>query len=703
MQRVAIARALVNNPEIILADEPTGALDSETSLQVMELLKEVAKDKLVIMVTHNRELAEQYSTRIVSLVDGLVVSDTMPYEETEAGEHKLDQNPAAADATATPRLLKNRGDKKAFKKTSMSFFTAFALSLRNLLTKKGRTFMTAFAGSIGIVGIALVLALSNGFTLYINRLQSDTLSGYPVTVSPTSVDVEGMMNTMQGGIRVDYEKLPDGDELIPYDPSTMVGGMVGANIVTEEYAEYIEGLKNVTVDKELPYNYIQKNYAVPLNILTKSANGYVKVPTPDNSGLLNITMESVSSTVMGSGDVFQQLMGNRDFLLTQYDVLYGEFPQTATDLVLIVDNYNRISVSTLASLGIETKMDGEDQLEKIKFEELIGKEYKLIYNDQYYTYVESDDYFAEPEEKNFAGVYGAAENLTLKISGVIRKNPTTPLGIYNTGLGFLPTLYDELLANSKTSELATRQRAQENWVYINTNIGGVPYNKVPNYLIKAMVSKFSGRKLENSEIKYLSLQYTGAVDIPNGFNIYPKNFDSKKAINDYLNAWNAMPGHENEPVRFTDAASILSSTMGQMVDIISYVLITFASISLIVSSIMIGIITYVSVIERTKEIGVLRSIGARKKDIAQVFNAETILIGLIAGLFGVLISYLLCIPLNLIIKALAGAMVVSNLVIFNPLHALLLVAVSVLLTFVSGLIPSQIAAKKDPVEALRSE
>lgn len=675
MQRVAIARAIVNNPEIILADEPTGALDSKTSVQIMDILKEIAKERLVIMVTHNSDIALEYSTRIINLKDGEVIDDTDPYvsaetlsadaiESIEAVMKTETQDSAKKDKKLKkikqPRAKRQKGDPK----TSMSYFTALSLSFKNLLTKKTRTILTAFAGSIGIIGIALVLSLSNGFSLYINKIQSDTMAGSPITVSEDFMS-SMIQEYMSGGITDAFggssdenkKEYPDDDFITTYQPPVMDFHI---NRITDDYVDYVS-----KIDKNL-VNSVNYNYKVNMNVISKTDKGrYNKI---------------------GSNISFTEMYNNTDFMGVQYDVIKGQMPTAANEVALIVDKYNQLSVSMLNELGF-TPTDG-----KVSFDDIIGsspKELKLIYNDEFYSYDESKGVYTR--NTNYSSLYNSSKSYTLKITGILRIKKGTIAAGYSSGIVYTPALTQTVLDKAKDSEIVKAQLSAG----VNKDVltGEAFDNKMPGSM------GFTVPGYTAKDNYSLRLKELGALKTPYSINIYPKDFESKDAIVSYLDAYNV--GRPSlAQIKYSDLASVITETMNAVVNIISYVLIAFAAISLIVSSIMIGIITYVSVIERTKEIGILRSIGARKKDISRVFNAETIIIGFSAGLIGVLLSALLTIPLNLIINAFAH---VAGIAVLNPLHAVVLVLVSMVLTTISGLIPSSLAAKKDPVVALRTD
>ncbi|MCM1042752.1 MAG: ATP-binding cassette domain-containing protein [Corallococcus sp.] len=695
MQRVALARALVNNPKIVLADEPTGALDSVTSLQVMDLLKKVAQNHLVIMVTHNAELAEKYSTRTVKLHDGEIISDSNPY----AAPQKTPDD--AAENTEKPQKKQKRQKKK---RVGMTYFTALSLSFKNLLTKKGRTIMTSVAGSIGIIGVALVLALSNGFNQYITKLQSNTLSGYPITISQIAADTdaiyEQMMNGM-GGNRL--PKYPENDNNVHvYDnKETGLASMIHHNYIDGNYFDYIDKFYKEDMTKkpsERLTNDVQYSYASKLNVITQNNGEYVVVKHSLDSGNDMMAMMGQDSSV------FQEALNNSDFVLSQYDVLYGTYPKNANQLAVIVDSRNRINTETLDALGIS--YDKKDEgFSDIPFETLLNKEFKLVYNNGYFVKGTNSystlDTISDADAKQTAlqeAYNNDAQTETLTICGVLRVKEDAPLSLYQSGLLYLPSLTQKYLANSKTSQIANDQSASRVYVNNNGNYVGMPLS-----MLKMMMEQNGYKNVTDEQAMQFVMQQFGASDIPTSIYVYPKDFDSKDEIVKYLSAWNETEEGKTNKIIYTDATQILSSSMGQMVDIISYVLIAFASISLVVSSVMIGIITYVSVIERTKEIGVLRSLGASKNDVSNVFNAESFLIGLTAGLIGIAFTYLLCIPINAILRSVAGSALTTNLAMLNPVAALVMVAISCLLTLLAGSIPSRFAAKLDPVKALRSE
>ncbi len=730
MQRVALARALVNNPRIVLADEPTGALDSVTSVQVMDLLKKIAETRLVIMVTHNNELAQKYSTRIIRLHDGEVISDSDPYisapvrheaeEQTETDKAVAAEKDAGTDNETSQSAAQGKPKQKRAKKqkVGMKFTTALSLSFKNLLTKKGRTVMTSFAGSIGIIGVALVLALSNGFNIYIAKLQSDTLSGYPITISTAGADFDAMYEQLQSGSGAVLEKFPENDNNIHiYDNSTSgMMAMIHMNYIDQNYYDYIENFYREDLAKrenDRLLNGVQYSYMKTLNIVTRNADKYVCLNTAASSD-----DNSMMSMFMGGDSVFQEALGNSEFVTSQYDVLEGKYPTEPNEIAVIVDSRNRISVKTLDALGIEynvTSEEGVKNFSDIPFDEILEKTFKMVYNDAYFIeqnggayYITAADIADEAEQQTkLAQIYEDEQNTyTLNIVGILRINEEAPLSLYDAGILYLPSLTEKYIENSKTSAIAEAQN--ESRVYLDMSKMDAPLKRTGYYAVtlsnvKQLLEAVGYKNVDDNHAMQYVLQQFGASDLPTAIYLYPKDFNSKDRITAYLNEWNNTEQGKVNKIVYTDATAILSNSMGQMVNIISYVLIAFASISLVVSSVMIGIITYVSVIERTKEIGVLRSIGASKNDVSNVFNAESFLIGLAAGLIGVILTYILCIPVNAILLSVAGGALTTNLAVLNPLAAIALIAISCLLTLIAGSIPSRVAAKLDPVKALRTE
>ena len=623
MQRVAIARALVNNPKVLLADEPTGALDSKTSVQIMQLIQKISKDRLVIMVTHNSEIAERFSDRIVRLVDGLVVEDTRPVQPQELG--------------STEKLIN--------KKTSMTYITAIKTSFKNLLTKKGRTLLTAFAGSIGIIGIALVLSISTGMRAYTDSLQSDALAGFPITINQVvETDQFGPPPGTPLGDPIENE-FPDGNTLYAYDSDA--SSSIHINVIDDNFMDYLNQMNPEY------FNSISYSRSIALNVVDQTDTGnYVKVTTQASNGFFGVT------------SYFSELPDNPEFILSQYDLLAGSYPETMNDLVLVVDSQNRIDLAFLNGLGIIVD-------ETYTFEDFLGKSFKIVSNDDFYTtlgsvFVPSNDYEM---------MYQSSDSITVTIAGILRVNEDASSELLNEGIGYTTMLTDVLLERAKTSEVVI---AQENSPTINVLTG----------------------QSFNIQVTYQSvMRLIGGDDTPTGVQIYPKSFEDKDLIKEYIDRYN-VDKSEEESIVYTDLAEQISSTISSLINTITIILAAFAGISLVVSSVMIGIITYVSVVERTKEIGIMRSLGARKKDISRIFNAETFLIGLTAGFFGVVTAFILNYPINIIIENFIDVKNFSELL---PLDALWLILLSTALTLIAGLIPSGIAARRDPVIALRTE
>ena len=657
MQRVSIARAIVNNPEIILADEPTGALDSATSEQVMELLKEISRTRLVIMVTHNRELAEKYSTRIVSVKDGEIVGDTMPYDgkDDEITAEKSEE----FNATAKEK-------KKKLKKSSMSYSTAIKLSFKNLMTKKGRTLMTSIAGSIGIIGVCLVLAISNGFSNYVNDLQQTVLAGYPVQIAQETFDTNVLLNMFMGGTSGSDKKVqyPDTDTIYQYNPSEMITSAVIENDFGQDYIDYVNEVKEKGWASSITYSYGMKTTVVGKTVNTVGRVSYDKV---NSSGGMDFSGLITPKANIG----WSEIIGDEEFILSQYDLVAGSFPQNKNQVILVVDTFNQSNVSVLLGLGFSTKQ------KQVTFDEIVGTKLRVVANDD--LYVEGDDgYFAEKDTSSeYEELFNAPvseTNLEIEVVGVLRPKEGVQLALLFSGINYTSELTQYLLDINSKSRVVEAQAANT-----ETDVTtGLPFTEKDTY-----------RK---------AMQKLGGDDTPTGMNVYPRDFEGKEQIIAHLDAWNS--DNPSSKVIYVDMSEMATSMLNEIIRIISIVLVCFAAISLVVSSVMIGIITYVSVVERTKEIGILRSLGARKVDISNVFNAETFIIGLLAGVIGVIVTYILSIPINLIIYNLVE---IGTLCVLSPWHALLMIVVSFALTLIAGLVPSSVAAKKDPVEALRTE
>ena len=611
MQRVAIARALANDPKIILADEPTGALDSKTSMQIMELIKEISKDKLVIMVTHNKELAENYASRIVNMKDGEIIGDSNP----------IDDNVKTGNLKIT--------------KTSMSFLTALKLSFENIKTKKGRTILTSFASSIGIIGIALILSLSNGFNIEVENFEQDSLSQSPIMITNQTVQMdENTLNELKG----DNEKEKYPSEKMVYSKNDISDTIIHTNKITDDYVNYID---KMDMDNISGISYLKGTNTI---LLSKNGDDYKFLNDNSSSFTNNILPYSPSDSLIDKN----------------YDVLAGKVTDEA-GLVLFVDSYNRISSSLLESLGLD---------DSASFEDILNKEIKVIFNDDYYKKINGNFIVENDLEK----LYDSEESVSIKIMAIVRGKEDKELITGSSGLYYTSALAGEVISKNKDSLIVKEQEKLD-------------YNVLTH------------QKFDENTTKDSVLGYLGADVLPMAIYIYPKDFETKDEITNYLDEYNDGKDEE-DVIQYTDMAEMISSLSGNIMDAITIVLIAFSSISLVVSSIMIGIITYISVLERTKEIGVLRALGARKKDITRVFNAETFIIGVFSGLLGVAIAYLLTIPTNKIIEDLSGLAGVAKL---NPIHSIILIIISLTLTVIGGFIPSKMASRKNPVEALRTE
>lgn len=721
MQRVAIARALVNDPDILLADEPTGALDSKTSVQVMEILKEISKDRLIIMVTHNPELAKKYSSRIVKLLDGKIIDDSNPYKSSEEDVKKA----------------RNKKDKSG--KASMKFTTAVRLSLNNLMTKKGRTFLTSFAGSIGIIGIALILSLSHGMQSYINRVEEDTLSSYPLTIQEASIDVTSMLEAMMGS----GEKEEHNDNKIYSRPIVNnILETVSTKLQTNNLEEFKKYLESGDTDIKDYINAIQYEYNLNLNIYKQNEDKTYQQVNPskvfDELGFGEM-MESrqsassmmSSSMAMTQTDVWTEMLDNQNLLQSQYDVLAGNWPTKYNEVVLIVDENNEISDYTLYSLGIKDIKELNESMEKIKnkekveagesesysYDDLLNYKFKILLNTDYYKKSGNAWQDMSNDDEYMKNVVDNAEEIT--IVGIIKPNKETVSSSGAGMIGYTKELKEYVINKINETEIVKEQKESPN-INVFTGIE-FPENQNSSFdysqltdeqrmymstLSEAELAELMKNYAENSTATYDSnLSTLGVVDLnkPLTINIYPKDFESKDMITTRISEYNdkqTNDGKEENVITYTDIVGVMMSSVSTIINVISYVLIAFVGISLVVSSIMIGIITYISVLERTKEIGILRSIGASKKDVSRVFNAETLIIGLVAGLIGIVVTLLLNIPINMIIKSIVG---ISNISKLPTAGAIILVVISVGLTMIAGLIPARFAAKRDPVEALRTE
>ena len=722
MQRVAIARALVNDPDIILADEPTGALDSETSVQVMEILKGISKDKLIIMVTHNPDLAEQYSSRIIRLLDGSIVSDSAPFE---AGAAEQD-------------------DGKRDKTRSMSMATAMGLSLNNLMTKKGRTFLTAFAGSIGIIGIALILSISNGVQLYINEVEENTLSSYPLMIESQTVDMTAMMQNFMGQREDEVEH-----ELDRVYSSNVMGEMMNA-MVAEVTDNDLAAFKRWLDDPESGFGDlvtdIKYGYSTPLRVYTTADYG-------DGEEIVQVApstvFESAGMSQMTGGmtgiSVWSELLDNPELLDNQYDVLAGRMPEAWNEVAIFVSDRNEISDMNLYSLGVKNQDDLDDMMKTLMsgetvespqtsytYDELMALEFTLLPTGALYKKDGGTWADGSEDEKFLREALEDGDKLT--VVGILRPDPEATATSVSGTVGYLPSLMAHLIeANNETQIVKAQLADPDTDVFtgisfvkeertepltmadVNAYIDMLPADEAAGY--KATIAQMQAGGMPDAQIiamfeQAMEAQKTDAtydgnlwklgvsdIDDPSMIQIYPKDFDSKELIADKIAQYNA-DRDDAEQIKYTDYIGIMLSSVTTIINAISYILIAFVAISLVVSSIMIGIITYISVLERTKEIGILRAVGASKRDVSRVFNAETLIVGFASGAIGILVTLLLCVPINIIIKAITDISGVANL---PWVGAVALIAISMVLTYVAGLIPARVAAKKDPVIALRSE
>ena len=723
MQRVAIARALVNDPEILLADEPTGALDSETSVQIMELLKEISKDRLVIMVTHNPELAKQYSTRIIRLLDGNITDDTMPYSGGE--EEKTAE--------------------KSGKRPSMSFLTALSLSLNNLMTKKARTFLTAFAGSIGIIGIALILSLSNGVNAYIARVEEETLSSYPITIEQAGMDVSQLVSDLMG------KNEPSGDRedgkiysnnVMTEMMSTMVNG-ISANNLSElkKHIEKTSAFSDNTSEIEYKYSTVMNIYDEKGSRVNPNTVFSTVFPESQSSGG-NMQMSSSFSNT----EVWTRLFENKEFLKKQYNVIAGRMPEKYNEIVLAVDKNNQISDYALYSLGLKDSAELEEMMKKAQagekieptaeasysYDDILGLKFKLLCNTDYFEKNADGTWSDKTEDSLYVSsrLSSAAEDIT--VVGIIRPADSSVANQTSGFVGYPESLMEHLINKVNDSEIVKAQKADpEKNVFtgrpFETDADNMTYEQLTAYIatlpekeqaeytayisqmtaagqtkeqiteqFKAAIKEKSNNATYDGNLKLMGVS---SLDEPSVINIYPKDFEAKEKISDLIDEYNKGVG-DAEKITYTDYIGLMLSSVTTIINAISYILIAFVSISLIVSSIMIGIITYISVLERTKEIGVLRAMGASKKDVSRVFNAETLIVGFAAGAIGIAVTLLLLIPINAIIAAITD---ISGLAVLPFAGGASLVVISMLLTLIAGLFPSKVAAKKDPVTALRSE
>ena len=731
MQRVAIARALVNDPDILLADEPTGALDSNTSVQIMDLIKEIAGERLVIMVTHNPELAESYASRIVRLKDGLVESDSDPYDdETEPRQEEVRE------------------------RAKMSFLTSLALSFRNLLTKKGRTILTSVAGSIGIISVCLVLALSNGFNNYIRKTEEDMLSYYPITVSESSFDLASVMTSFTSA-----EDMPDlsqlGDKV--YIDSFLTGlanGMATTNNISENYVDYLESM-DPTWYSEIQYSHGAKladNLFLQAETFPTGDNSTTELTTRSLNNLKSkyiadlMAYASQYSSLVGFADYFTNVvavmpgtsddsnLGYGEYVLSQYDVVAGHFPENENEVVLVVGQNNQVTDLTLAQLGLleedrfmelfnlgtEDKDEVEEGTDRIDYSEILGKSYTLFFNDALYTKDESWNQMAymsgeyaftyQGQRQNDAFQAAEGEGINLQISGILRLKEGLSYGCLSSGLNLTEKTALAYIEGNRDSEIVQWMQSDDACFSIRGTTLYLMPAETEALMDAFTLYDFMGSNIYVAQLPDTAVKTLGGSDGVSRVAIYANDFEHKEEVLAYLDEWNnwcenggsygGISLEEGDKITYTDTVGTLMGIMQTMIDIITYVLVAFTAISLIVSSVMIGIITYVSVVERVKEIGVLRALGARKQDVRNLFNAETFIIGLAAGLIGIGIAYALSAVISLILEGLTGIAGIASLPVTS---AIVMVCVSVALTLISGLIPAQSAAKKDPVIALRTE
>ena len=735
MQRVAIARALVNNPEVLLADEPTGALDSETSIQVMEILRQVAKDRLVIMVTHNPELADQYATRIIRLLDGKIVSDNAAEAEHTGAEEATAENASE-------------------RKTSMGFLTALNLSLNNLMTKKGRTILTAFAGSIGIIGIALILSLSNGVNRYIERVQRDTLSSYPMQIDERTVD---MTDTMAGLMDIDLEGKERADGKV-YSGSRMTQLMSSwmSGVTENDLAGFKTWLEDPANEIGRYVSGIRYEYNTPLLLYRMDLDKPLQVnpsTVMESSGMADMMnmmgsgtgiQETMMNTTARRMNVFTPLLNNDELLKSQYAVLAGRLPEAMDEVVIMLNSRNELSDYTLYSIGLRDQSELKEQFEQLmrgvpieteelefSYDELLKMRFRMLLNTDVFT--KSGTLWTDNSGDADYIARKLQDGMELKIVGVV-KPAKSGLSSESGGIGYRTELVDYLLEQVRDSEIAREQLANpgtdvftgqpfsavaqdalsmldsmevEDFMEMLESKGLIPAGMIPKeyrmFLTKDLLKQFVGQgvMMISGNTLEANLEKMGISDPdkPASVYIYPKDFESKNRITEKIEGYNAQAGEEHA-VRYTDYVGLMMDSVTTIVNAISYVLVAFVAISLVVSSIMIGIITYISVLERTKEIGILRAIGASRRDVSRVFNAETLIVGFAAGVIGILVTLGLTVVANIILSNLTG---IPDIAALPPVAGVILVGISMLLTLIAGIIPSRIASRKDPVVALRTE
>ncbi len=728
MQRVAIARALVNDPKILLADEPTGALDSETSIQVMEILKKISSDKLIIMVTHNPELAKQYSSRIIKLLDGRVIDDSDPFTQEEIKSENISHK-----------------KKKVEKRPSMSFFTALSLSLKNLMTKKTRTFLTSFAGSIGIIGIALVLSISNGISIYISDVQEETLSSYPLTIQEANVDMDSVVSTLMENQENKKEHALDNIY------SNDVMGAMLTSMSGDIKINNLKDLKAYIEDNESQFDPlvtdIQYVYSTTMNIYkTDTSNGLTKVnPNTLFDEMMggSVSSSASSSPFSNNLSVWREMIGDQEFIDKQYDVVYGKMPSNYDEVVLIVDKNNEITDMTLYSLGLKDQDELKNMMKEAaagneiltesvvySYEELTSVTYKLLINTDYYQ--KSDNHWVDMSDNSDYVKQQLDNAIELKVVGIIRPSEESTDNTESGAIGYTRELMQELIKKVNDSEIVKAQLTdpetdiftgirfdsketeptlsditayaatlpESQQAIFNQNLTQMMQSGMSEeQIVKSFSSLLPSTTTDNTYDGNLKMLGVSDPEKPSGINIYAKDFASKDNIENLIRDYNDSVDEANK-IQYTDYVGMLMSSITSIINVISYILVAFVAISLVVSSIMIGIITYISVLERTKEIGILRSMGASKRDISRVFNAETLIVGCVAGIIGIGVTLLLTIPINAIIQ---NVLNINAAAVLPITAAIVLIAISMLLTYIAGLIPARIASRKDPVVALRTE
>ena len=771
-QRVAIARALVNDPEILLADEPTGALDTVTSVQIMDLIKEISGERLVIMVTHNPEIADKYSSRIVRLLDGKVIEDTNPFSaEEEATEcekiAKADADELKSElATVSTEKERKKIAKKRKEKAKMSFFTAFMLSAKNLISKKGRTAMIGIAGSIGIIGIALVLAFSAGIKGYIASMQDDMLSGNPITITEMTYDLNALSDMMDDSQKQEIIKQPNRvyiNSLIEYlaKMNKDMESMIIENDLTEEYIEFVKNMP------EEYYSALMLGYDIGINsnlfvdfenLKGENENVSISYLTDMYTSVLGKTeYAQLSYLIPMLAPTIQQAPGSSDYIEKQYDVLAGNVATEKDEIMLVLDRDDELADLLLARYGYYTgeefieiinkviaegkDFDSEIYRDSFSYEELLGKSFTYYPTDTVFKSVTVPvigDMYQYLPKSNDEG-FDKSNGLELRVVGILSPKENTSYGSMQSGIYYTEALTDYVLDQNKDSTFintlenmtADEIGSKLTVTYNNQTIFGIMYQYDYSYLdgnlnilddkgygvisyssdmMSSMMSTTGQSVLTNTDQRDKLVRTLGGNALANSVSIYPLSFDEKNLVTEYLDKWNGdgvitvngtdYAADARNDVTYTDTLELIISIINTMIDVISYALIAFTSVSLVVSTVMIGIITYVSVVERIKEIGVIRSLGGRKKDVSHLFNAETFIIGLLAGLIGVGATYLISIVVNLILKPLIGYGNIAALPISN---AIILVLLSIGLTLISGLIPARSAAKQDPVVALRTE